>query len=245
MYSCSVGHEINGHDPAILAMIKSQGRIPFLLSRKTGVTRELLEMFVSMVRNGLSFSQIYDISLDRLHRRHLELESRFLEDLNLYSARHPIIINSSFPGFSQLQQCPTRNTISDFFLHYFNSNEDLFTKRMSSISADAGWICCDHTFDITSSIGYERTEDRKWIRQYDSLFCVMNERGQIMTWQLTQSQGFEHIRLLLQQLFRRLSSQGKSVKEFYVDNCCHWRRKLQEVFGSELAVKLDIFHAFQ
>ena len=245
VYSCSVGHEISGHDPAILAMIKSQGRIPFLLSHKTGVTRELLEMFVSMVRNGLSFSQIYDISLERLHRRHLELESRFLEDLNLYSARHPIIINSSFPGFSQLQQCPTRNTISDFFLHYFNSNEDLFTKRMSSISADAAWICCDHTFDITSSIGYERTEDRKWIRQYDSLFCVMNERGQIMTWQLTQSQGFENIRLLLQQLFRRLSSQGKIVKEFYIDNCCHWRRKLQEVFGSELAVKLDIFHAFQ
>ena len=245
VYSCSAGHEINGHDPALLAMVKSQGRIPFLLSHKTGVTRELLEMFVSMVRNGLSFSQIYDILLERLHMRHLELESRFLEDLNLYSARHPIIINSSFPDFSQLRECPSRNTISDFFLHYFNLNEDLFVKRMSSISADAGWLCCDHTFDITSSIGYERREDRKWIRQYDSLFCVINERGQIVTWQLTQSQGFENIRRLLQQLFRRLSSQGKSVKEFYIDNCCHWRKKLQEVFGSDLAVKLDIFHAFQ
>lgn len=66
-----------------------------------------------------------------------------------------------------------------------------------------------------------------------------------MTWQLTQTQGFENIRRLLQQLSRRLSSQGKSVKEFYIDNCCHWRKKLQEVFGSDLAVKLDLFQAFQ
>lgn len=245
VYCCSLGHEINGHDPTLLAMITSRGRIPFLLSHKTGVTRELLEMFVSMVRNGLSFSQIHDILLERLHMRHLELESRFLEDLNSYSARHPIVINSSFPVFTQQLECPSRNTISDFFLHYFNLNEDLFIKRMTSISADEEWLCCDHTFDITSSIGYERKEDRKWIRQYDSLFSVMNEKGQIVTWQLTQTQGFENIRRLLQQLFMRLSSQGKIVKEFYIDNCCHWRKKLQEVFGANLAVKLDLFHAFQ
>ena len=97
VYSCSAGHEISGHDPVILALIKSHGRIPFLLSHKTGVTRQLLEMFVSMVRNGLSFSQIYDILLERLHMRHLEQESRLLEDLNVYMARHPIIINSTFP----------------------------------------------------------------------------------------------------------------------------------------------------
>ena len=245
VYRCSAGHELSGHDPAILAMINSQGRIPFLLSHKTGVTRELLDMIVSMVRNGLSFSQINDILLERIHMRHLKLESKFLEDLKLYSASHPIVINSSFPEFNQQRECPSRNTISEFFLHYFDLNEDLFVRRMTSISADAEWLSCDHTFDITSSIGYERTEDRKWIRQYDSLFCVMNERGQIATWQLTQTQGFEKVRGLLQQLFQRLSSKEKSIKEFYIDNCCHWRKKLQEVFGPDLAVKLDIFHAFQ
>lgn len=73
----------------------------------------------------------------------------------------------------------------------------------------------------------------------------MNEKGQILTWQLTPMQGFENIRLLLQQLFWRISSQGKIVKEFYIDNCCHWKKKLREVFGANLVVKLDIFHAFQ
>lgn len=120
VYSCSAGHEINGHDLAVLAMITSQGRIPFLLSHKTGVTRKLLEMFVSMVLNGLSFSEVYDILLEWLHMRHLELESRFLEDLNLYGDRHPIIMNSSFPEFTQLRECPSQND--------FNVNEDLFIK---------------------------------------------------------------------------------------------------------------------
>lgn len=154
-------------------------------------------------------------------------------------------MDSSFPAFSQQQEYPSRNTISEFFLHYFNLNENLFIKRTTSTSADEEWLCCDHTFDITGSIGYERREDRKWIRQYNSLFCVMNEKGQIVTWQLTQTQGFENIRLLLQQLFWRISSQGKIVKEFYIDNCCHWKKKLQEVFGANLVVKIDIFHAFQ
>lgn len=82
VYCCSAGHEINGHDPIILAMITSRVRIPFLLSHKSGVTKELLDLFVSMVRNGLSFSQIHDIMFERLHVRHLEQESRFLEDFD-------------------------------------------------------------------------------------------------------------------------------------------------------------------
>ena len=144
--------------------------------------------------------------------------------------------------FNPMRDCPSRNTISDFFLYYFDLNEDLFVKRMTETSAD-DWLSCDHTFDITSSVGYERKEDGKWIRQYDSLFCVMNEKGHVVTWQLTQTQGSENVRRNLEQLHRRLANQGKRVKEFYIDNCCHWRKNLQEVFGSELAVKLDLFHA--
>ena len=33
------------------------------------------------------------------------------------------------------------------------------------------------------------------------------------------------------------------MKEFYIDNCCTWRKKLQQVFGPHLLVYLDIFHA--
>ena len=31
----------------------------------------------------------------------------------------------------------------------------------------------------------------------------------------------------------------------YVDNCCPVRRQLKEIFGNDVLVKLDIFHAVQ
>ena len=36
-----------------------------------------------------------------------------------------------------------------------------------------------------------------------------------------------------------------TIKTVYVDNCCHWRNKIQEVFGADVIVSLDIFHAVQ
>ena len=47
------------------------------------------------------------------------------------------------------------------------------------MTADEGWLSCDHTFNVTGSIGYERKEDGKWIQQYESMFCVLNEKGQV------------------------------------------------------------------
>ena len=37
--------------------------------------------------------------------------------------------------------------------------------------------------------------------------------------------------------------QGKKLSEFYIDNCCSWRCKLKQVFGTEVSVCLDVFHA--
>ena len=43
----------------------------------------------------------------------------------------------------------------------------------------------------------------------------------------------------------RLQQQGVILQEFYVDNCCALRQKIQGVFGSQVKVFLDIFHAVQ
>lgn len=131
VYSCRAGHEVNGHNPAVLAMIQSSGRIPFLLSHRAGVMKELLEMIVSMVRNKQSFTQIHDILVERLCMCHLQNERRFLEYLNSYSARHLIVYETAtFPVFIQQRECPSRDLISNFFLHYFDLNEDLLPSFM-------------------------------------------------------------------------------------------------------------------
>ena len=66
-----------------------------------------------------------------------------------------------------------------------------------------------------------------------------------MTWKLTRSLTFKHIEQQLIQLRDRLNEQGEVVDGFYADICCSWRNKLQVIFGPQLKVFLDIFHAVQ
>ena len=73
----------------------------------------------------------------------------------------------------------------------------------------------------------------------------MNSSGQVVTWKLTSGVAFDVVRDAITALQRRFQAQKKKVSEFYVDNCCAWRKKLQEVFGFDLKVKLDLFHAIK
>ena len=43
----------------------------------------------------------------------------------------------------------------------------------------------------------------------------------------------------------RLDDQAADVHFFIIDNCCKWRNKIQEVFGENIIVLLDLFHAVQ
>ena len=88
-----------------------------------------------------------------------------------------------------------------------------------------------------------RDGDKRWITQYGALFCVLNSLGQVVTWKLASGVAFDSIQDLLVQLRERMQQQGKTLKVFSIDNCCAWRNKLQSVFGKELKVSLDIFHA--
>jgi hypothetical protein len=70
---------------------------------------------------------------------------------------------------------------------------------------------------IAGNIGLSRDFDHRWITQCNSLFCVTNEIGQVVTWKLTNSVAFSSVEDILMNLKKRLLSQGKVVQEFYVD----------------------------
>ena len=93
------------------------------------------------------------------------------------------------------------------------------------------------------NIGCSRTGDNRWITQYETLFCVLNSKGQVVTWRLTPRLTFSEVEFDLIALKNRFDLHGKVLKEFYIDNCCSWRKKLQQIFGNELIVYLDLFHA--
>ena len=67
----------------------------------------------------------------------------------------------------------------------------------------------------------------------------------MVTWQLTKGTSFKKVRSRLIQVKARSQNQGNAINAFYVDNCCTWKKKLQEVFGQNLNVKLYLFHAEQ
>ena len=116
---------------------------------------------------------------------------------------------------------------------------------MSLLSAEKLWLSCDHTFKSAANIGVVRNVDNKWIKQYKGLFCVLNSYGEVLTWKLTKCLTFDEVETPMQLLHERLSKQGCIIQNFYVDNCCSWRNKLINMFGPQLRVCLDLFHAVQ
>ena len=98
--------------------------------------------------------------------------------------------------------------------------ERIYAQHMSQISFL--WLSADHTFKVSTNIGFWHRGT--WTRQYDSLFCVLNEKGQVVTWQLTKGTSFEKVRFRLIQVKARSQKQGSAINAFYVDNCCTWKK---------------------
>ena len=58
---------------------------------------------------------------------------------------------------------------------------------------------------------------------------------------LIRGTSFEKVKNMIQNLKRRLDCNSVKVKSIYIDNCCQWRTLLQNIFGDEVCVKLDLF----
>ena len=66
---------------------------------------------------------------------------------------------------------------------------------------------CDHTFKLAKLVGIMR--DGRWISQYDSLFVLQNENGQILFWQLTMGTAYSIVCNGLQSLNERMKLASK------------------------------------
>ena len=139
-----------------------------------------------------------------------------------------------------VQPYPTNDIIARCFIIKFQENERFYTKQMLDLKVTR-CLRLDHTFKVASNIGYLR-QDGKWITQYGSVLVVLNEDGQAVAWQLTNSTSLDEVCKLLCDLKERIETSKLTI---YVDNCCQIRKKLQQIFGMDTIVKLDVFHAVQ
>ncbi|KAJ7373400.1 hypothetical protein OS493_012993 [Desmophyllum pertusum] len=246
VYRCCNGHEIVAHDDSILKRFPSKEQLPFLLSHVCGITRDLYKDVVLYSSTGMKIEQIECL----IAQQHLEyfVERREMFENEMKCQQEQINSNAStnshFPiSMPDDLKAPSNDFICQCIIHDYQQNEMLYTQCMAQTRAT--WISCDHTFKVAANIGLLRQSDQKWEKQYDSMFCILNEDGIVLSWQLTKGTAFDNIRDLLNNLKGRFDQQNNNVKLCIIDNCCAWRGKLQDVFGSEMLVKLDLFHAVQ
>ena len=248
VYVCSHGHELAAHDPRILERLPTDFKMPFFLSHKSGVTTEFLNSVNSLASAGLTFSEVERHLAQNYYDWYCAKEEQFLNDFRLHHVRNAKGDSEcgafedtpkSFPDPKEWIELPSDDIITSCFALNFREIELFYTQKMSELSAL--YISADHTFKVAANIGIH-LQDKKWVAQYDSLFCILNEEGQVVAWQLTKGTSFNQVETLLKGLKSRLDKQGVVLKAVYVDNCCQVCQKVQNVFGN-VPVKLDLFHA--
>ena len=137
---------------------------------------------------------------------------------------------------------PSAKCLEHMFLHEFELRENEYISAIKKTTGD--WLSSDHTFKSVMNIGYPRKVDGKWVNVFNALFCVLNEKGQIIKWRFTKSTKSEETEKLFDELSHRLNTQRKHITAMYVDNCCQIRGEMRTFLKDDnLNVKLDLFHA--
>ena len=236
LYACDNGHQTLATDPYILQQFPEAEHIPFILFHRSGVTREFARVILGLSIEGLSFS-----AAERFIKARRE---EFIASLKLK-------INGIYnPSVGELQAVssmynrpPSNDLLTNCFLQNFFEHKCAYFRAMEELLT-VEYLSFDHTFKVTANLGYLRP-DGKWVPLYNSLFIALNNAGQVIAWQLTQSTAIDETGDLLSSVVERLHGMGVDLRTIYVDNCCIVRSKLQEYFGPHVSAKLDIFHATQ
>ena len=239
VYECDDGHEIVSTDPYILNQFPEEEFIPFILFHRSGITRNFARTLIALCIEGLSFTAAERFTRTRRNEFMASLQlkiSSCIGEQNLPLETLPFILHLHKPY-------PSNDLVTNCFLHNFFENKCIYFREMEVLSTTE-FISIDHTFKVTANLGYLRP-DGKWISLYNSLFIVLNNIGQVIAWQLTQSTSTDETKDLLLQLVQRLHNQEAKLTTVFVDSCCTVRKKLQELFGQNISIKLDIFHAVQ
>ena len=238
VYVCGNRHKILAHDPAILELFPSNS-IPFILLHKTGFTKELVDTSIALCKRGINFYRLESLILER--RWEVYAQQQRLH-ASLSGLQSPDTCSDAFLT-SIISKSPSNDILSKMFLTQFLKDEKIYLQEILKIPSSES-LSFDHTFKVAANIGYLR-EDGKWISEYDGLFLVLNDQGHILTWQLTKGTSFADVKTLLEDLCKRSLSCQQQIKTIYIDDCCKLRAKIKAVFGDNVSVKLDLFHAVQ
>ncbi len=247
VYKCARGHQVSACHADILETLIEKtdagNYVPFFLTHKNGFIVDLAVLVENLIDSGLSFEQVeilikmqYKQTYDKFARNFWQVLEQLKQNGIMYEEDKVFFPQFSVGNFP----CPGNDILIDIFLKRFSQNEQIYVNAMNGLSADM--ISCDHTFKSACNIGYKRAEDGAWINQYNSIFCILNERGEIISWQFTKSEGFGEVKDMFLDIKERCKDNG--LKLICIDNCCKWSSLLTEIFP-DVSIKQDLFHAVQ
>ena len=188
VYRCFNDHQVLAHDAGILQLVANNIEIPFVLFHQHGVTRDLFRYIISHIHAGLRFTDIERLLGQMCY-------DTFASDLS--SSALQVTFNNRNAETNQRQiQSPGRRVITNCFLRCYFEQEHMYSQRMSELPSV--WLSADHTFKVSANIG--AWCQGVWVKQFDSFFTVLNEKGQVLAWRLTRGTSFEKIKNTMQNL---------------------------------------------
>ena len=209
---------------------------PFVLFYKSGITKHLGNIIFSLVTKGLGFQQIESFLAEQYWLTHTMQQQQFQSNYALSQRQwhsNFSLMNADFISNDLLYK---------IYMQMFLCEEMKYSYNMECILAEK-WVAFDHTFKIANNIGYFR--EGTWTSQYNSCFFVLNEKGQVLGWQFTVGTLFDEVTTLLKGIYFRHNRAGKNITHFCVDNCCQSKATIKRIFGAEVRISSDLFHAIQ
>lgn len=212
---------------------------PIMMFHRSACTKQLVDFIETQVIQGVNFLQIcngiaalnFKEYCERMECHSLSENSCGLKNQSQYDSFYC----NDFFSF------PSNDKIMNIFLADFNTKHPMYIQKMNELARDSKFLMCDHTFRISKYIGASRACDKKFIKQFENLYIMMNENRHIVGWRLTKTTAFEEIKDLLEDFKSKLK---EDLDVVIVDDCCKVRNSYQSIFPS-VKVKLDLFHAVQ
>jgi hypothetical protein len=233
------------HDADVLKKLPAylQYLFPAILTKRGGVSVELLRLVNSIAGNGLGFSNVHEV-IDEL--QHLEYDISQIKYYDLctkkieekrkkqdgISALFPSIQNISDPvadfsppkfgKFSNLKgyagMIPSANYLQKLFIQHHKTVRPWMDSKVSDIKSEI--LKIDHTFSLPEYIGLGSGE-----KLFHALFTAMNEYGEIRLQFLAPTKGFIQLEGVFEKFRNTCIERSYSLPRIiYTDNCCGDRR---------------------
>ncbi|XP_031559544.1 uncharacterized protein LOC116295769 [Actinia tenebrosa] len=248
-YKCRHGqHKYLSAAPEIMRELPgviSHGCFPIKMLYKAACSKELMDLVISEVVQGVNFLQISEGIANLNYKEFCRRGERYLmsnsNNHEKQSCDHDFFTEDFY--CDTMFSFPSNDLLMKLFLEDFEGEKKYYDEELRKTKAKV--LSFDHTFKVSKHIGVARNGDSQIVGQFSNLFIGLNENKDIVIWKLTRSTKFEEVKDVLVELNERIIAENERIETIYVDDCCKVRAQYKTIFRNKEDIKLDLFHGVQ